>query len=409
MKKAITILLSIIILSGCSHQGNIAAPDDTYGLTPQIMLPQANRWLWDASLYRVSADHTAIEKLSSRTADWHLNVTPFVEPPNCNDCLMVGKPQIQPDGTIKIKVMLTHPFPGQPQYTGFDVRGTIIFPATRHWMIHLPQYTIYNYMVYWETPAYFSRAEDGGGQLLNADGYTFYLFPGLYLGPEFEQPIFNYSKGQYAYGPDPDSTINGYKLFTNDPERRMFKTTDSINRTYHIDPPDGQFTFGYVVDASWAPATTTPVTDPKNDFPFWANCEDGYVLDSEQIAPFKTGTYPSPENPQYYDVVRMTMTNHPCVELLSGTQALFMFCPDLVPTPEGKSAIIATGQETEKLGAGIYRLTAEIRPGTWEGPPGEYNALLVGQIPYYKWWEDKYPAQLLQPYYYDLIKLEVVD
>jgi len=276
-------------------------------------------------------------------------------------------------------------------------------------MIFDPQHTIYLYQVYYKnSPAYFSRAEDGGGYLINHDGYSFYLFPGLYLGPEFEAPIFNYSRGQYACGPDPDSTINAYKLFTKDPDRRIFGVNDSISRTYHIDPPDGEFVFGYVVDACWAPPTTTPVTDPKTDFPFWANCEDGYVLESKQIAPFKTGTYGGYPDLPGYDVVTMTMRLYPHSDYI-GPEVLYMFCPDIIPLPEAKSCIVATGQHMEELGTGIYRLTAEIWHGTYEAPPGEYIALLVGQI--HSYWKDfeNYPAQFLQPQYYDFINLQVVD
>ena len=59
--------------------GNGIAPD-LVGDNPQASFrpPQNDRWNWQTNLYRVSEDHTAIEKLPVRTADAHLNVTPFV-------------------------------------------------------------------------------------------------------------------------------------------------------------------------------------------------------------------------------------------------------------------------------------------------------------------------------------------
>ena len=417
MKQIIIIFITIIMVSGCAQQTNSVLPIGEGEVGPKIGLPGNDRWIWNTSLWRVSEDHSTIEKLPIRTPELHLNVTPFLESPSCKSCLMIGKPQLQDDGTIKVKVMLTHPFPGQPQYTGFDVRGTIMFPATRYWMMHDSVVTKFHYLVYYpETPLYFSRAEDGGGQLLNADGYTFYLFPGLDLGPEFDYPIFKYSKGKYANGPDPDSTVNPYKLFTKDPDRRMFRVNEAISRTYHIDPPDGEFIFGYVVDASWAQPTTIPVTDPKKDFPFWANCEDGYVLGTEQIAPFKTGTYGGYPNLSYYDVVRMTLMTYPEVDskvFNSSGPSVAVYCPDIVPDPLAKSADVAYGSwgypPVEKLSPGVYRITAQISNGTYEAAPGNYLAIVVGRVLYYWIFEDTYPVQLLELMYFDFINLEVVN
>ena len=134
MKNIIALTIAALILCGCSTSGSVTTPDiENSTNSPLLRLPQKTRWNWQTSLYRVSEDHSTIERLPSRSSDWHLNVTPFVEPPNCSHCLMIGNPQPQIDGTIKVKVMLTHPFPTQPEYTGFDVKGTLIFPATRHW------------------------------------------------------------------------------------------------------------------------------------------------------------------------------------------------------------------------------------------------------------------------------------
>jgi len=299
MRYIICLYISILIICGCSKIDNILSTNETIQpIAGEIQ--QRTDWVWDAGLYYVSETHTSIERLPYRMGNLHFNVTKLVEPPNCYNCLNIGKLTIQPDGTIKFNVTLRHPFPNTPMYTGFDVRGTIIFPATKYWKREPPWIFKVSGGTLFENfdPFYFSRAEDGGGQLLNADGFTFYFFPGFNV-PGFDLPIFKYKKGKYAVGKDPDSTVNGYKVFTNDPDRRMFLVTDMITRTYHISPPDGEFTFGYVVDACWTPPTKTPVTDPKNDFPFWANCEDGYIIKSEQMNPFKLGTYGPPSWTHY--------------------------------------------------------------------------------------------------------------
>jgi len=372
-----------------------------------LRLPQEYRWGWDVGLYRVSEDHATIERLPNRYAYFHANVNRFVEPPHCSDCLMIGKPQKQADGTIKVKVILTHPFPNSPEFTGFDVRGTIMFPATRYWeKSGPPWWCTKDFKLIFEDfiPLYFSRAEDGGGQLLNADGFTMYLFPGLYI-PGFDAPIFNYSKGKHANGPDPDSTVNGYKLFTNDPDRRMFLVTDTVSRTYHISPPEGEFIFGYVVDASWAKPSVMPVTDPKNDFPFWANCEDGYILDSEQLEPFKTGTYGGPGSHLTYDVTHETILTH---EIDINDINSYLMCPDITSDPHLQTHGIAYGYHHENPSPGIQTTSQRIRFGTYEGPPGEYIALLYIVLNYYGT-EGDYPIQNRVPIIIDFINLEVID
>ena len=111
MRFVLITLILLLTMCGCSSQGSGILPDEeNIGSTPQFRLPQSDRWAWDIGLYKVSEDHTSIERLPNRTADWHINVNYFVEPPFCNHCLMVGKPQIQPDGT-KSQSDLISPIP----------------------------------------------------------------------------------------------------------------------------------------------------------------------------------------------------------------------------------------------------------------------------------------------------------
>ncbi len=134
MRFIIILIIISFIISGCSGAGNIAAPaENLRDLESPGQVRNRNRNPWALNLYHISDDHTTIEKLTHRNADYHFNVTPFVEPPKCSSCLMIGNPQIQGDGTIKVKVILSHPFPNQPEFTGFDVKGTVIFQATRKW------------------------------------------------------------------------------------------------------------------------------------------------------------------------------------------------------------------------------------------------------------------------------------
>jgi hypothetical protein len=192
-----------------------------------------------------------------------------------------------------LKVFLRHPFPGHLEYTGFDVRGIVVFKGTDYmktwnYSITTGPSSGYDLMPY---PLFnYSDQGKGGAALLNPDGYTFYLNPLLEYVPkhgEDPQPILNYSKGKYAPGGNPDCTVNPYILFSDGSLRRLFKTTDFMSRTFHIKPPagGGAFEFGYVVSACWAHPTITPVTNPETDFPVWANCEDPWGMGIEQLQP----------------------------------------------------------------------------------------------------------------------------
>ncbi len=302
MSRTILIVFIWLFLSGCSQ--GILAPDALPQTDISVYHWQPdNVWSWGHYTIRVSEDRTSTEILPMRSASWHLNVTPFVEGPPCPNCLTISKPQPQGDGTIKLTVWLRHPFPGQPEYTGFDVRGIVVFKATDYMQTY--NYTISTppgggLHVLWMFPFLnFSDPTKGGAALLNQDGYTFYLNPLLEYVSKIglqPKPILNYSKGKYAVGDSPDCTVNAYKLFSDGSPRRMFKTTDFISRTFHIKPPSnsGPFEFGYVVHACWAKPTHTPVTNPETDFPVEANCEDPWQTTIEQLQPVSYGVTGQP-------------------------------------------------------------------------------------------------------------------
>ena len=308
--KNILILAVIIVLVGCSS-GHLASPGaDEPADSFRPAVTAGSQWIWGAYTIAVSADRNEAVLLPSRTASFFYNITPFVEGPPCSDCLWLGKPHVQPDGTIELKVNLRHPFFGHPKYTGFDVRGICVFKATDYMKdISEDLYSYFPYIYEGEyatdlmlnyPPLYYADPYNGGAALLNADGYTFYLnpvFEFLWLdGPNKSKaplPIFNYTKAEHAFGDDVDTTVNPYKLFADTSPRRMFKHSDLFSRTYHIKPPDGggAFQFGYVVSACWTPPLKTPVTNPETDFPLWANCEDAYSISVVQLTTCTNESY----------------------------------------------------------------------------------------------------------------------
>jgi len=295
MRKIALIIFCVlgVGLAGCSNANSPATPE----VRPVSgdMASDTNHWNWGIWQFRFSADHSSVEAIPQREGNYHYCVTKFVEGFPCPHCLMIGKPHVQGDGTVKLKVALSHPFPTMPIYTGFDVRGMVYFPPTSYHEVpgflvngsRLVEYGFDEHMFptpYGTMPLSYSRAAEGGGELLNADGYSTYMIPGILYADDW--PIFSYQPGKHGKEPTPQlTTVNPYKLFASDTERRMFLVTDLITREYHLALPPGEFCFGYAVDASWCPPAKTPVTDPAIDFPLQANAEDPWQIDYEQLLP----------------------------------------------------------------------------------------------------------------------------
>lgn len=293
MRLIITPILIIALLAGCAGPMEPVIPD-IHAMSGS-RAPSNNHWLWGYWQFHIPADRSSIEVVPVREGNYHYCVTKFLEIFPCHDCLTVSAPDIQPDFTLKYDVTLRHPFPGAPKYTGFDVRGMVYFPPTTNidtWLSwNQLQYMTAIYspddntkQLYNESmPLIFSRAKDGGGQVLNADGYSCYLIPGLEYSSVWD--IFNYAPGANGIEPTPVTTITPYRLFASEAERRMFFVGDEITVEYHIALPEGPFTFSYAVDASWWPPDNIPVTDPATDFPRLANSEDPWKIDFEQLVP----------------------------------------------------------------------------------------------------------------------------
>ena len=127
----ICILCSLALISGCSGPPGMVTPD----ITPMNLShqPLSRQWTWGHWMFHVSGSHDSIAVVPVRDASWHVNVLNFVEKSPCPSCLQIGKLVPQGDGTVKVNVWLSHPFPGQPQFTGFDVQGIAMFPATKYW------------------------------------------------------------------------------------------------------------------------------------------------------------------------------------------------------------------------------------------------------------------------------------
>ena len=254
-------MIAAFLMVSCSG-GSSTSP-----LTPSVTLPRpgssmsAERHLlgfWDI---RISADRLSFTVTPVRGARMHLNVLHILEE-DCLDCLIIDKVKVLPSGDISADLILKHPFPGQPRYTGFDVRGILITGSD------------------YEFPGSGKKIARGDEQikLMNADGYTSLFNPTDFPeNPELPY-LLQYTKGKNSEGEGPfDATLNPYLAYSQEKPRRMFAVGTSETRTLLLDPPEGEIQFGYAVDASWAPVDGE-VNDPVEDFPPDANCLEAYAI-----------------------------------------------------------------------------------------------------------------------------------
>jgi hypothetical protein len=251
-------------------------------------------WLcWGVYNLEIARDGSYVHVIPDRNAMqdyWglHVNVVKFLESEPCENCLWTSNPQVLPNGDLSIDVSLMHPF-DNPTWTGFDVRGIIVFPASQYWADNELRVQA-GYEPDEELRGRYSRANKGDAELVNAEGWTAIFNPSGYSGGDiFPLPdgqIFEYYQGRFASGEDL-GTYNPFRRFYSNENRHMFEVGKTVTRTYIIHPPaQGPIKASYIVYAHWAPPQTTPVRDPAVDFPSIANSTLPYEFWIEQTAPF---------------------------------------------------------------------------------------------------------------------------
>jgi len=245
----------ILVLTGCS-----ASPDSS-PLSPDlsqqsVAFNSSAHRLWGIyDIYLDNPDSPLVIPL--RTTEGHLNARRFLEETPCSSCLVVSNAHNLGGKEWMVDVQIRHPFTGIDKFTGFDVRGIVMFD---------PSYTFPASGLVFSDPNI-----ETGGALLNADGYTDIFNPVNYPPGSTSWPAWEYQQGKYATSEAPSSVLNPYKEYATENERRYFGCTTADTRTYHIRfPSDGPLHFGYAIDGNWAPPDADPPVVP-DDFPISAN------------------------------------------------------------------------------------------------------------------------------------------
>ncbi|HDS30175.1 MAG TPA: hypothetical protein ENN67_03940, partial [Firmicutes bacterium] len=215
----------------------------------------------------------------------HLNVLKLLESEPCSNCLTLSNIHKLPDGDISVDISITHPYPNHLEFTGFDVRGIIMFPASQLFPDNdLRQAAGYDPWIPWFVRI--ANHEKGDAELMNPDGWTTIWgewedpnsepYAAFHKLTEGDFPILKYYPGKYATGENL-SMISAFKRYYSDETRYMFEPGKTVTRTYIIRPPStGPIQASYAIYAHWAPATVSPVTNPELDFPPEANAPMPY-------------------------------------------------------------------------------------------------------------------------------------
>ena len=258
---------------GCARDVGIPTLPDTHDPSGALQsqspydLDDGPYRLWGEWTFFFNAEHDRVDVVPRRQARFHLNALKFLEE-YCTDCLQITNIDNNGDGTIDLTVQITHPFPGMPQFTGFDVKGIIMFNGSYEFP------TPENHNLPLPSLCYISWRELGDPEVINPDGYTYRWSPVYESGSNL--PIFNYWEGKFASGV-PNAGLNAYLNFYSDVERHMFRSNTQVTRTYRIWLPPGEpVVAGYAIEACWEPPTVTPVTNPVEDFPITANQTEPY-------------------------------------------------------------------------------------------------------------------------------------
>lgn len=227
--------------------------------------------LWGYYDVFIDIENQKVSSTLNRQVMFTANVVNFL---NSNPAGLKFKINATPTGPdyidVDIDVTITHPFPGLPQYHGYDVRG--VFMGDGSASLNYNSDLIYPVL---GTDQY--MLDDPADGIGGPDGYTRW-----FNKSEFSQggmQIFSYTQGKYASkGFNGTATLCPYKYFADDlgknddlwtwlnanPEKHgRFSSGASNTRNYYLRFPNTKgVVYGYAVTANWE--GTGPQHHPSN-------------------------------------------------------------------------------------------------------------------------------------------------
>ena len=269
----VTSVICVFYAIGCSGGGTPVSPG---GVSGSVVMPaQAERasqtHLW--GLYDVHLDipsKTAVA-VPNRQAIFTANVVNFINSKPTNLGFHINGTSVQTDYIdVDINVTITHPFPGLPQYNGYDVRGVFMGDGSAY--LHYNNALVFPVL---GTDQF--MLPDPTDTFGGPDGYTrWFNFTEFF---QAGMPLFQYTQGKNASpGFAGTATLNPYKYFadglqmnddlwtwlgTHAGQNGQFSSGASNTRNYYLRFPNSKgIVFAYAVIADWS--GTEPQFHPSN-------------------------------------------------------------------------------------------------------------------------------------------------
>ncbi len=266
-KLVVTLIAGLLVVScawGCSNSGGLpVTPDERPASFTDgcAMKPSGDTHLW--GLYDITIDigTREVSAVPNRCSMFTANVVNFLNTSPTGLSFSINDTPTGPGYVdVDIDVGLTHPFPGLPQYNGYDVRGVFMGNGS----LVMDYNSDLRYPMFGVDQCMLFDPRDGIG---GPDGYTRWFNYSEFGRPTM--PLFGYTQGRLATpGFAGTATICPYKYFADgldsaedpfdwleaNPDRNGQFASGATNvRNYYLrfPTPEPNVTFGYAVLATW--------------------------------------------------------------------------------------------------------------------------------------------------------------
>ncbi len=193
----VVLVLGFLVMLGCSQ----ASPADLQVSSPERDTNLDGHALWGYYSLIIDPSVPSVEVIPLRDVEKHFNVKPYVNPPNCSDCIKITPTGPFKDHVLPLNITLKNP----EMIKGYDVRGIVI-------------------------------SDDEGVSLVNPDSYTSLFDDGGTV------------------------TINPFKAYAKSETDRGFGPGKSFTEHYDLYLSKfGKVTkISYAIDASWPSRAKEP-------------------------------------------------------------------------------------------------------------------------------------------------------
>jgi len=268
---ALLLLVGLGCAGALSPSAPSMSPDINTGAANPPKAVSSQTQLWGYFDVCIDPDTGRIEIVDNRQAMFTANVVNFINSKPTGLSFKINSTDVFADYVdVDIDVAITHPFPGLPQYNGYDVRG--IFMGNGSAVLDTGGAA---YPVNGEDQFMFPNPDGGNG---GPDGYTRW-----FNREEFSMggmPLFQYTKGKLATpGFNGTASICPYRYFadgldtnedlwswinSNADQNGRFSSGATNKRNYFLRFPNAAgVEYGYAIIANWGGEDVHPSNAPE--------------------------------------------------------------------------------------------------------------------------------------------------